>query len=100
MYGAEQPRKRVCSSRTMVMKRCEDSDSAGLVSTLLTTASGHVSSRAQRTAVTVVTAVLSSHGPKLEGASLHSHGPHTHGARVHDGSTTRRSPCTHRLARV
>ena len=61
MYGAEQPRKRVCSSRTMVMKRCEDSDSAGLVSTLLTTASGHVSSRAQRTAVTVVTAVLSSH---------------------------------------
>ena len=61
MYGAEQPRKRVCSSRTMVMKRCEDSDSAGLVSTLLTTASGHVSSRAQRTAVTVVTTVLSSH---------------------------------------
>ena len=59
MYGAEQPRKRVCSSRTMVMKRCEDSDSAGLVSTLLTTASGHVSSRAQRTAVTVVTTLLS-----------------------------------------
>ena len=63
MYGAEHPRKRVCSSRTMVMKRCEDSDSAGLVST-------HYSyyckrsckyGRAQRTAVTVVTTVLSSH---------------------------------------
>ena len=29
MYVAEQPRKRVCSGRTMAMKRCEDSARLG-----------------------------------------------------------------------